>query len=339
MGGYRFALRPTVSWSRKDRIENIRWALSSLDPKAGRVRYGAFRASDGADVPYRLWLADKPRGAILLLHGCCDYSGAFDDIAPQLVKRGFSCLAYDQRGFGATASRGQWSGQQRFIDDVAEAVAYFRSRLAAPLPLFIIGESMGGSVAVHAAAARSDLDLKGIVLVAPGALASAMRNRFYHWLMTALGVLAGKSELVVERNTANELAPAAAIRLLGDPMVMQSIRADLLSGVIAMGYSAVDAARSVTVPSLTMMAGKDDLLRAACVRQLHENLGGEKDWIALKNGPHLLLHWEHGAVVRRLARRWIERHMPERPLPVSNNGKPANSNRMQMFPSSAHDQV
>lgn len=291
--------------------------------------YGAFRASDEAEVPYRLWLANKPRGAIVLLHGCCDYSGAFDEIAPKLVKRGFSCIAYDQRGFGATASRGQWTSQERYIADAREGIEFFRTRLNADLPLFIIGESMGGSVAVHTAANHPELNLGGIVLVAPGALASALRNRFYSWLMTALGLLAGKSELVVERNNANELAPAAAIRLLGDPMVMQAIRADLLAGVIAMGYCAVDAAKNVTIPALTMMAGKDDLLRGDCVRQLHENLAGEKDWLALKDGPHLLLHWEHGGVVLRRARRWIERHLPR--TSVQATEIPANSNKRNEF--------
>jgi alpha-beta hydrolase superfamily lysophospholipase len=329
VGGYRFALRPTVSWSRKDRIDNIRWAFRALDPSTARVLSGAFRASDEADVPYRLWPARKPRGAILLLHGCCDYSGAFDEIAPRLVKRGFACMAYDQRGFGATASRGEWTSQDRYIADAREAVAFFRSRLDADAPLFIIGESMGGSVAVHTAANHPELNLGGIVLVAPGALASALRNRFYSWLMRVLGFLAGKSELVVERNNASELAPAAAIRLLGDPMVMQAIRADLLAGVLAMGYCAVDAAKKVTVPALTMMAGKDDLLRGDCVRQLHENLAGEKDWLALKDGPHLLLHWEHGGVVLRRARRWIERHLPRTRGQTAEI--PANSNALDGF--------
>jgi acylglycerol lipase len=317
MGGFRIALRPAVSWTRKQSGENANWALSSLDPNA-RVISGAFRASDDADVPYRLWSAPKPRAAILLLHGCCDYSGAFDDIAPKLVKRGFSCMAYDQRGFGATASRGEWTSRERIVDDVRDAVAFFRTRLPSDVPLFLMGESMGGSVSVHAAATHRDLHLAGIVLAAPGALASAMRNTFYGWLMLALSVLAGRSEIVVERNAAHELAPAAAIRLLGDPMVMQAIRADLLAGVIAMGYAAVDAAKDVRIPALTMMAGKDDLLRGVCVRQLHDNLAGEKEWLAVERGPHLLLHWQHGGVVLRRARRWIEKHL--RATPANSNG-------------------
>jgi acylglycerol lipase len=308
MGAYHIAFRQAAPWIRKDRVDDVRWALSALDPRAGRVRYGAFAASDGAEVPYRLWLPKTaPRAAILLLHGCCDYSGAFDDIAPKLVKRGFACLAYDQRGFGATASRGQWMGQERIVADVTEAVGFFRTRIPDGLPLFIIGESMGGSVAVHAAASNPDLGVDGLVLVAPGALASTLRNTLYNMTMRVLRFFAGQSEIVVERTNGDELSAAAAIRLMGDPMVMQAIRAELLSGVIAMGYAAVGAAAKVTVPTLTLAATKDDVVREFCVRQLHANLAGEKDWSAIKDAPHLLLHWRRGNVVLRRVRRWIDR--------------------------------
>ncbi len=100
------------------------------------------------------------------------------------------------------------------------------------------------------------------------------------------------------------------IRLLGDPMVMQSIHAGLLAGVIGMGYEAVNAAKNVDIPALTVVAGRDDLLSNICVRQLHENLGGDKALIELRTGPHLPLHWRHGGVVLRGVRRWIERHLP-----------------------------
>ncbi len=313
MGAYHIAFRQAAPWIRNERIADVRWALSALDPWSGRVRYGAFAASDGAEVPYRLWLPKaEPRGAILLLHGCCDYSGAFDDIAPKLVKRGFACLAYDQRGFGATASRGQWTSQDRIVADAAEAITFFRTRIPNGLPLFIIGESMGGSVAVHAAASHRDLGIAGLVLVAPGALASTLRHTLYNLTMRVLRFFAGQSELVVERTNGDELSAAAAIRLMGDPMVMQAIRADLLAGVIAMGYAAVGAAAKVSVPTLTLAATKDDVVRELCVRQLHENLAGEKSWSAIKDAPHLLLHWRRGNVVLRRVRRWIDQRMAPR---------------------------
>jgi acylglycerol lipase len=307
MAGYHLALRKSVPWARS--VENCRWAFAGFDPRNGRVNVGSFRASDGADVPYRLWLAKKPRAMILLLHGCCDYSGAFDDIAPRLAARGYSCLAYDQRGFGATASRGNWTSQDRIVADARDAILFFRVRTKCELPLFIVGESMGGSVAVHTAATYGDLAVRGLVLIAPGALGSILRNTLYGWLIWSLRLFAGRSEIVVERTDTEVLTSAAVIRLLGDPLAMRSIPAELLAGVIALGHAAVSAAGRVHTPTSTIIAGRDDLLRSACVRQLHENLKGPKVWVPIKNAPHLLLHSRHGGIALGYVRRWIKRHL------------------------------
>jgi acylglycerol lipase len=307
MAGYRIAVRQALVRNPKQSIDDVRWALQALDP-GRRMRYGAFAASDGADVPYRLWLPERPRAALLLLHGCCDYSGAFDSVGAKLARAGFAVMAYDQRGFGATQSRGRWVGGARVIQDVGEAATFFRTRLKPGLPMFVVGESMGGAVAIHAAA-ETELDIAGLVLMAPGALASPFRRSLYGWLLYFFRKVVGEAELVVERLDSSDLSSAAAIRLLGDPMVMRSISAGLLDGVIALAHSAVDAASRVTVPTLTMMGAKDDLLRRDCIQQLHRNLAGPKSWADIKDGPHLLLHWTRGKEVLRTARRWIERHI------------------------------
>jgi acylglycerol lipase len=315
MGSYRLSLRRAVPWKHADTATRHRWALTALDPRRASLFVGSHNASDGAQVPYRFWRADTPRALLLMLHGCCDYAGAFDDIAPKLAKQGIACLAYDQRGFGATVSHGMWTSQERITQDALDMARFLRARAQRDLPLFILGESMGGSVAVHTAASHADLDIAGLVLVAPGALACAIRNRFYRWLMRGLSSFAGQSEIIVERTNATELTAAAAIRLLGDPLVMQSIRPDLLDGVIAMGFAAVEAASKVSVPTLTVVAGKDDLLRGECVRELHDNLQGPKTWAPIESGPHLLLHWRRGDVVLSYIHRWIghrlERHFSD----------------------------
>jgi acylglycerol lipase len=307
-GLFRFGFQPSASRDAEGRAADIRWSLASIDPRA-HMRYGAFTASDGAAVPYRFWQARHPRAVLLLLHGACDYSGAFDEIAPRLARRGFTCLAYDQRGFGAAESRGTWTSQDRMVDDVADAVAFLRTRADADLPLFVIGESMGGTVAVHAAAEFPNLDLSGLVLVAPGALASAVKRMFYSLLARIGRSIAGDSEMVFERISGWELTPAAAIRLLGDPLVTRGIKAEQFAGLVHLGYTAVSAASKVTTPVLTLVAGKDDLLRQACIRRLHDNLSGDKTWTVVAEGPHLLLHWKRGDVVLREARHWINNRL------------------------------
>ncbi len=292
-GGFRLALMPRMDDA--VRVEDVRWSLDALDP-AARLRCGAFVARDGARVPFRLWRADAPRAAVILLHGAFDYSGAFDTIGPELAAQGFLTFAYDQRGFGATRSRGRWRGKKKMVRDLADAAKALRERGGADLPLFVIGESMGGAVAVHAAARLRSLKLSGIILAAPGAIASRLWRTVWSMLANALRLF-GRREVVMQRVQCAELAPASAIRLLSDPLVLRGLRPDLLAGLIRLSVSAVAAARRVRVPALVLAGTGEDLLRIACIRALHDNLRGPKQWELVDEAPHLLLHWERGAEI------------------------------------------
>jgi acylglycerol lipase len=287
-------------------VADARWSLAVLDP-AARMRSGTFPASDGEDIPYRLWKAAEPaRGMVLLLHGATDYSGAFDEIGPQFAARGLIALAIDQRGFGATSTRGKWRGKGRMIRDAIEAVHYLRGRFGAAVPVFIVGESMGAALAVHVASRAPDLNLAGIVLAAPGAISGLWRRWFGGTLTRVLRFFAPHSGIVIERISAWEFAPGSAIRLLSDPMVLRRVRPATLFGLFKLSRSAVDEAEHVRIPSLTMIGGKEDVIREDCIQRLHGSLGGDKQWTRFKNGPHLLLHWKNRDKVLSRVFGWID---------------------------------
>jgi acylglycerol lipase len=291
-------------------IADARWSLTGLDPSA-RLLTGAFTASDGGDVPYRLWPAAQPHALILLLHGACDYSGAFDEIGPLFAARGFTALAIDQRGFGATATRGKWRGKKRMIRDAVEAVLFLRKRYGGGLPAFILGESMGAALAVHVASRAADLDLAGAVLSAPGAISGAWRRIFGTLITRVLRFFAPNSGIVVERLSAWDFTPAAAIRLLSDPMVMRRIRPAALFGLFKLSRSAVEEAEHVRIPVLTLSGTKEDVLRLDCIRRLHDGLAGEKAWESFDGGPHLLLHWQHNDRVLDKVFSWLEARLAQ----------------------------
>ena len=291
-------------------VDDARWALAGHDPAAHLVT-GAFAATDGEAVPYRLWTAPRPRALVLCLHGASDYSGAFDEIGPLFAGRGLTALAIDQRGFGATASRGTWRGKNRMIRDAIEAVAFLRLRFGAALPVFVLGESMGAALAVHAAARAAHLDLAGLVLSAPGAISGAWRRRLGSTLTRVLHNILPNSGIVIERMSAWDFTPAAAIRLLGDPLVLRSIRPAILFGLFKLSRSAVDEAEHVHVPVLTLIGSKEDVMREACIARLHQGLGGEKEWAAFDGGPHLLLHWKHNDRVLEKVLSWIDRRLTQ----------------------------
>lgn len=274
------------------------------DPRA-RMRSGSFCASDGVAIPYRLWPSDRTAATVLLLHGAFDYSAAFEEIGPKLARTQLTSLAIDQRGFGATRSRGRWSGTERMALDAVDAARFLLERFGQDKPLFILGESMGAAVSIHAAALAEMPQLRGLVLAAPGALASRLRHSVLACVAAAARLLAGDSEIVFERLSGWELTPAAAIRLIGDPLVMRRIGPEMLRGMADLALAAVGQASSVTAPVLTVVGARDELVRLGCVRRLFDNLAGEKTWRVVSDAPHLLLHWQRGNEILRDAIGWM----------------------------------
>lgn len=269
------------------------------------VYRGEFRADDGYALPYRLWLPPKPRCVVLLMHGVCDYSAAFDAIAPTFAKQDFAVATYDQRGFGQTRTRGRWPGSKRLARDIGAAVAFFKRRVP-NVPIIVIGESMGAALAVRANAEGHTDGIEGMVLVAPGALGCAIRRTAYAFAARVMQALGARANFLVERVNCDDLAADAAIRLLADPLVVRRITPTLLGGLVKLGARAYDIAPFVDVPTLTLVGTREDVSPLRCIRGLHKRLKGEASLREFEGGPHLLLHWRERARVLETITAWID---------------------------------
>jgi alpha-beta hydrolase superfamily lysophospholipase len=271
-----------------------------------------FPLSDGALAPYRLWQADTPKALLVLLHGAFDYSGAFDEIGPKLAARGFSALAFDQRGFGATRSRRHWCGIKRMVQDVADSSLFLRQRFG-DLPVFIVGESMGADIAIHTVAANPDINISGIVLAAPGAVSDAFRRLLWGTVIRLVSYFAPHSEINIERISGGDFTPAGAIRLLGDPLVLRGVRPAMASGLFDLAVLTNAAAAKVGIPALTMVGSKEDFLYTKCIERLHNALAGSKMLKVFEGGPHLLFHWHQADAVTDQMISWIEGQIDQAP--------------------------
>ena len=141
----------------------------AADPKP-RFTDHDFITADGQVLPLRKWLPQgQVKAVILALHGFNDYSNAFAAPGEAWAKDGIATYAYDQRGFGAAPGRGRWPGHAALAADAATACDILR-RLYPGMPLYLLGESMGGAVAVVAMTGESGIpipDVDGVILVAP----------------------------------------------------------------------------------------------------------------------------------------------------------------------------
>jgi pimeloyl-ACP methyl ester carboxylesterase len=109
------------------------------------------------DVAVRgLMLRVRERGAqegpaSVLLHGWLDHRGSFDLLAPLLPGR---TVAVDQRGHGDSS----WAGAgafYHFVEYVGDLDGLLRE-MELPVPIRLIGHSMGGAISLLYAAARPD---------------------------------------------------------------------------------------------------------------------------------------------------------------------------------------
>ena len=133
---------------------------------------------DGMKLGLMHWDAATPSAVIVALHGMNDYSNAFSMPAPWWTTRGISTYAYDQRGFGRSPQTGIWPGSDLMRRDLADFVDVLRLRHP-NTPVFVLGESMGGAVAMTAFASDTPPKADGLILIAPAVWGRETMPLFY----------------------------------------------------------------------------------------------------------------------------------------------------------------
>jgi alpha-beta hydrolase superfamily lysophospholipase len=290
---------------------------------AAALRDDALQTADGTLLPLRSWLPiGKPKAVILGLHGMNDYAKSFAAPAQAWQKLGIATYAYDQRGHGATPQRGVWAGTDRLAADFIAAVALLRQRHPG-VPLYAVGESMGGAV-ILAAMARPDAPgLDGVILSAPAVWARETMPAYYTASLWLAAHAVPRMTLTGRNLDRVPTDNRAVLRdLARDPMVLKSARVDALWGIVDLMDAAYAAAPRVKAPVLLLYGERDRIIPRqpieAVARRLPE---GGKRVAVYEKGYHLLFRDLQGGVVQRDVAAWIADRA--KPLPSGADGGPA----------------
>lgn len=221
----------------------------------------AFVMPDGARLDYRVWSpAGEPRALILALHGFNDSRDAWEVPGPDFAAHGIEVISPDQRGFGATAARGYWPGTPSLVDD-ARTMTWLIHAAHPHTKLFVMGESMGGAVAICLAASPDPGPVAGTILVSPAVWGRAQMNIFERaglWLMvqTLPGwrVTGSIVKVIASDNR------SAIRRLSTDPLTIHATRWDTVSGLVNLMSKALADVGRMHGPVLFLYGGKDDLI-------------------------------------------------------------------------------
>ncbi|MBM3488346.1 MAG: alpha/beta hydrolase [Alphaproteobacteria bacterium] len=269
--------------------------MQTLGPRHGEPAFeGAqLRAIDGAALPLHVWRpAGPPRAVIVALHGFNMHGGLFEEPARYWAARGIATYAYDQRGFGGGPNRGIWPEPAALVADLRTAVA-LAARAHPGVPVHVLGDSMGGAVAILALTAPDPPPAATAILVAPavwgrthmGAVERGALWFFAHampWYP-----LTGQGLGV----TASDNAPF--LRALGrDPRIIRETRIDAVRGIVALMDRAAAAAPRLALPSLVLYGTKDEIIPADPTFEFLRAMpaGAPLRAAIYANGYHMLLH-------------------------------------------------
>jgi len=151
-------------------------SLPAMSPKPAQYRhaFGAqprtLKTAYGLTLFGQWWIPEdgKPKAVVLLVHGTALHSGFYAPWADELITHHYAVFGFDLRGWGQSQGfgrRGYVRGYDEYLRDLMLAWQEVHRRYP-DTPLFLQGESMGGSVALLSNI-MNQFPVQGLVLNAP----------------------------------------------------------------------------------------------------------------------------------------------------------------------------
>ncbi len=264
--------------------------------------------SDGARLPMRLWAADNPHAVIIGVHGMNDYSNAFAMPGKWFAARGVTVLAYDQRGFGQAPGHGLWAGSARMADDL-DTIVMLAHKKYPGLPVYLLGESMGGAVVMRAFASAHPPQVDGVILAAPAVWGWRAMNAFYETVLWMSAHLVPSLTLTGGNLGIHPSDNIDMLRALGrDPLVVKGTQVGTIYGLVDLMDEAAAAATRITVPVLLMYGAHDQVIppipMGQALRDMRANAVAVTPACYAK-GYHMLLRDLERETVWRDVESWI----------------------------------
>ena len=245
---------------------------------------------DGLRLGLQHWDAPNPFAIIIGIHGMSDYSNAFAMPAPWWGQHGISTYAYDQRGFGRSPQTGIWPGDDILRRDLADFVEVIKARYPG-LPVYVLGESMGGAVVMTAFASGNPPRADGVILVAPAVWSQKTMPLSYR---VALWTVSHTVRWMSLSGQGLKIVPSDNVPMLlaigRDPLFQKRARADAIYGLVSLMDEAYESpSRLPNLPLLVMYGGNDQIIPKRPTEQVIARFGPNATVKFYPKGYHMLL--------------------------------------------------
>ena len=246
---------------------------------------------DNTKIPLRIWqpaTAEKNNAVIIAIHGFNDYSQFFQSPGNYFNQHNITSYAYDQRGFGNTPNQGSWAGTETYIDDLNCFINLINEKHA-NVPIYLLGESMGGAIIIATVTETPHLPIAGIILSAPAVWGRKTMPWYQNTLLWALShttpwlTLTGSS-LEIQASDNIEML----IALGKDPLVIKETRVESIYGLVDLMDQALASAKLISLNTLLLYGEKDQVIPQQATQQFLNN------FLINQQHSHMVAFYEKG---------------------------------------------
>ncbi len=271
---------------------------TSFTSSTGGHAEETFSADDGLLLYSQVWRPTdlfgptQVRGVVVVVHGLRDHSSRYSAFARALIRRGYAVYAADLRGHGRSQGpRAHVERFEQYVDDVSVFAKRVRE-IDLHVPVFMLGHSMGGTIATLFAE-RPRPELAGVILSAPAIdlnvsiLESCGAN-----LLRDITPYAKELELPMNRWSRDEKVIRENKE---DPLVYQAAgTVALATELIAAAEVALDEAPFIHVPLLVLHGSDDTITLARGSKALYAKVRSRAKRIKVYKGYYHDLFHEPG---------------------------------------------
>ena len=261
------------------------------------------RAADGTELLVRSWEPAGPsRGTVVLVHGLAEHSGRYGHVGTHLAEQGLAVTAPDLRGFGG--SQGPRAFVHSFDQYLADLDPLIEEATATDLPVILMGQSMGGLIALRYAQTRLRPDF--LVLSAPAVDATIpapkrLMARLLRRIVPRLAMLNGIEGEQLSRD------PSVGEAYFADPFVYPKTTVALGGAMLeAMGEA---RAGGVPLPTLVIHGEQDPLVPVEFSAPLAEHEGVRR--VTFPDFRHESFNEAGGATALATVSSWIDARLAQ----------------------------
>jgi len=240
----------------------------------------SFASRDGSELSGVFYRTPGAKGNALIIHGYADHGGRYVEVAEKLRGVGLNVMHFDYRGHGkSVGARGYIAKFEDYLQDFEAALETLSSH-GDNLPVLLVGHSNGGLIALHVLADpfRCPKAIRAAVISSPF-LALKLKAPAKKLFARVASVLVPK--LALPNKLASDLLTHDVDKQKehgSDPLVHDVASARWFTETTAAQEWLEEFAPRITVPTLWLVSGMDEIADPAQSKKVRQSLVAESSY-------------------------------------------------------------